>query len=578
MKPAVQLTAKLSVKLITETIPEYLLRYTCTQDPSLYTAMDHASWRYIMRVAKPFFKAHAHPKYLDGLVETGISEERIPLISEIDHCLRKFGWRAVPVSGFIPVAVFLEFQSLGILPIAADMRKIENLSYTPAPDIVHEAAGHAPILADSHYANYLRNYGEVARRAISSAQDIAVYEAIRNLSVVKEDPAATPAEVEAAQTQLNQAISAVDYVTESAYLSRMAWWSTEYGLIGSMNHPKIYGAGLLSSIGESYHCLSHRVRRIPFTADCINMNYDITRPQPNLFVASSFDELNRILEEFTKSMAFRLGGLEGLAKAKTSGTTTTTVLDTGIQISGTLADFHTTDSGVPFYLQFQGPTQLAFEDHEIDGQGVAHHAQGFGTAIGKMKTPTPKVGETGTLEFDSGVLVQGKLKGKVERAGRTVILSFEDCTVRLGEKILFQPDWGTYDLACGEKVISVFGGAADRTCFPDRLLGPMPEQKSNLTKENAGLVPLYLRVREIREAAQTVQLVTPPQKLELDRIHASLEVSFPEDWLLRMELLELDGTYAMGAGWKATILSRLKEIEKRSPTHAELIERGLKLI
>ena len=91
---------------LTEEIPAHLKIYVVEQKPELYTAMDHAAWRFIMKVSAPFFATHAHPHYLKGLVETGISSERIPLISEMDACLRKLGWRAVAVSGFIPPAVF----------------------------------------------------------------------------------------------------------------------------------------------------------------------------------------------------------------------------------------------------------------------------------------------------------------------------------------------------------------------------------------------------------------------------------------------------------------------------------------
>ena len=121
-----------------ESIPEHLREYVTEQNPDLYTWIDHASWRYIMRVSKKFFGEHAHPLYLHGLDATGIATERIPLVSEMDDALRKMGWRAVAINGFIPPAIFLEFQSLRILAIACDMRKLENLGYTPSPDIVHE--------------------------------------------------------------------------------------------------------------------------------------------------------------------------------------------------------------------------------------------------------------------------------------------------------------------------------------------------------------------------------------------------------------------------------------------------------
>jgi len=147
-------------------IPAHLHAWIVEQRPELYTAIDHAAWRYIMRVNGAFFADHAHAAYLDGLRATGISKERIPLIAEMDEKMRRIGWRAVAVSGFIPPQVFMEFQSLGILPIACDMRKLEHILYTPAPDVVHEAAGHAPIIADPDYSDYLRDYGEVSRRAI----------------------------------------------------------------------------------------------------------------------------------------------------------------------------------------------------------------------------------------------------------------------------------------------------------------------------------------------------------------------------------------------------------------------------
>src|SRR5207237_10534435 len=120
-------------------------------------------------------------KHRHGFRETGISTERIPLIEEMDRNLRKFNWRAVAVSGFIPPAVFMEFLSLGILPIACDMRTLEHLAYTPAPDIVHEAAGHAPILIEPEFSEYLKSYARVAKKAIVNSTDLEVYEAIRVL-------------------------------------------------------------------------------------------------------------------------------------------------------------------------------------------------------------------------------------------------------------------------------------------------------------------------------------------------------------------------------------------------------------
>ena len=71
----------------------------------------------------------------------------------MNDILGKIGWGAVAVDGFIPPAAFMEFQAYKVLVIACDMRQMHHIEYTPAPDIVHEAAGHAPIIVDREYSD-----------------------------------------------------------------------------------------------------------------------------------------------------------------------------------------------------------------------------------------------------------------------------------------------------------------------------------------------------------------------------------------------------------------------------------------
>lgn len=582
-------------RLATETVPEHLAPFIVEQDASLYTAIDHASWRFILRISRRFFAEHAHQKYLDGLVETGISTERIPLVSEMDLKLKQFGWRAVAVSGFIPPAAFMEFQSLGILPIACDMRKIENLAYTPAPDIVHEAAGHAPIIADPEYASYLRNYGEVSRKAILSHHDIAVYRAIRNLSEVKENPDATPEAIRTAQRQLDEATQAVDFDSEAALLARMNWWTVEYGLVGSMENPKIYGAGLLSSVGESYSCLGSRVKKIPLTLACVEQSYDITRPQPQLFVTPNFAHLTRVLEEFAATMAFKQGGAPALAKALQARTVTTAELDSGIQIGGTVTETLLDASQTPAYLRYSGPVQLGFGGLELEGHGARYHHEGFGTPIGKIRwrdsggggiersphdLDESEASKLTSLEFTSGVTLSGRVKDQLRRNGKLVVLSWEGCTVRLGERVLFDPSWGTFDMACGTRVDSVFGGAPDRGRYlrdTDEFPRRLGFQKTNLTDENLGLNRHYEEVRRLREAPANAM---KPEALSaaLARILDRLDDEHPEDWLLRWEILELDHSRKLKAPWRPRILSRLASIAARSAEKEQLIRRGMELL
>lgn len=556
-----------------EFIPDYLKPFIAKQDASLYTPIDHASWRFILRASRNYFKEHAHPKYLSGLEETGISSERIPLIEEMDEKLKRFGWRAVAVSGFIPPAVFMEFQSLGILPIACEMRTLEHLAYTPAPDIVHEAAGHAPIIADPEYSTYLRAYGEISRKAIFSYQDMDVYEAVRNLSVVKEEPRSTASDIARAQSQLDEATASVTYLSEATYMARMNWWTVEYGLVGTPENPKIYGAGLLSSLGESYHCLSPRVRRIPLTLGCIDQSYDITKPQPQLFVTSDFSHLTRVLHEFAGTMAFRRGGKTGLEKAIEAKTVCTATLDTGLQISGVIDAFREVDGKVA-YIHTQGPTQLSYDDQEIENQGPDYHREGFSTVIGKIVAETEKNGHT-ALSFESGITVTGKKEFEVTRGGNRVVIRFTDCVIKTREdEFLYKPEWGPCDLACGESVTSVFGGPADRKNYVAKTGGfkqsPL-KPKCNLTEENRGLNALYAEIRKIRESGRV-------NIDDLTRIEAALEKEYPTDWLLPLELLELGELRELKLPFEARLHERLANIRKLSTDRAEMIARGLSLL
>ena len=151
-------------------LPTHLQRYVADQDYGAYTPRDHAVWRHILHRLTNRLKDTAHGSYLAGLAATGIGLERIPSLDEMNLKLEGLGWSAVGVRGFIPPAVFTELQSLGVLAIAADIRSHEHIEYTPAPDIVHESAGHAPIIANARYAQYLKRCGLVGFKAIASAE------------------------------------------------------------------------------------------------------------------------------------------------------------------------------------------------------------------------------------------------------------------------------------------------------------------------------------------------------------------------------------------------------------------------
>ena len=167
-------------------LPPHLQQYIKPQNYDEYSAINQAVWRYVMRKSVSYLSTVAHDSYFDGLQKTGISIDEIPSMYGMNRILKEIGWAAVAVDGFIPPNAFMEFQAYKVLVIASEIRQLENISYTPAPDIIHEAAGHAPIIANSDYAEYLRRFGEIGAKAILSAHDNDMYEAVRKLSIVKE--------------------------------------------------------------------------------------------------------------------------------------------------------------------------------------------------------------------------------------------------------------------------------------------------------------------------------------------------------------------------------------------------------
>src|SRR5438128_6758692 len=117
-----------------------------------------------------------------------------------------------------------------------------------------------------------------------------------------------------------------------------------------MENPKIYGAGLLSSIGESVSCLEPHVKKIPYSIEAANVPFDITTKQPQLFVTRDFKQLADVLEEFANKMAYQVGGLEGIKKAIECNNVATCEYSSGLQLSGIFTEV-ITQGQVPIYLR-----------------------------------------------------------------------------------------------------------------------------------------------------------------------------------------------------------------------------------
>ena len=551
--------------------PKHLLQFAVDQRYDDYTPVDHAVWRFIMRQNVFFLREYAHKVYFQGLLDTGISFDRIPRIEEMNDILAKIGWGAVAVDGFIPPSAFMEFQAYKVLVIACDMRQIHHIEYTPAPDIVHEAAGHAPIIVDREYSKYLQRFGEVGARAMQSKKDFELYQSIRHLSILKEQPNSDPKEIEEATKLVEQRQRNLGEPSEMALLSRLHWWTVEYGLIGTMENPKIYGAGLLSSIGESVSCLEPAVKKIPYSIDAMNQPFDITTKQPQLFVCRDFEHLKNVLEEFASKMAYQVGGLEGINKAIECKNTATCEYSSGLQVSGVFTEVLTDKKKQPIYLRTTGKTALAFKDKELPGHGIDYHKDGFGSPIGNWKQTDLKEGKKTKLEFESGVAVEGKIDKLLERDGKPLLITFSNCTAKFGDRVLFDPSWGNYDMAVGDRISSVFNGAADKDAYNQVAL--VPKERTIKVPSDAKrkkLESLYAQVRQIRESKKGYE--------RLGEIWETQQAEHPVDWLLSMEIFEILDTTNQQPELKSRIEKFLNNKKAQTKDLTTLIGWGFRLV
>jgi len=567
-------------------LPKHLNHFCVPQNYAKYTSLNQASWRFIMKQHREFLGKHAHSSYLNGLKKTGIGIDKIPSIEEMNQKLSELGWRAVIVDGFVPPSIFMEFNAHKILPIAADIRTFEHILYTPAPDIVHEAAGHAPIIADPLYADYLQKIGEIGAKALYHKKDFEVYEAIRFLSMIKEFPNASFEEINKAQENLEKKVKENTFISEATLISRLHWWTVEYGLVGELENPQIYGAGLLSSLSESRSCLGPEVRKIPLSLDCIQYSYDVTRPQAQLFVAKNFEQLFEVLEELSSTLSYKVGGKIGLKRAQESENWATLELSSGLQISGVLKSF----VGEGDFVQFFGPTSLSFNHKELPGHHTKTHFQGFSSPLGvisgfskplenhsraELSRLGLDLGNKIQLQYQSGMKVSGRVKELLYREEKLLVISLVEARVESNRGEILYSSPGVYDLAVGQKVLSVFSGPADRQAHSELF-----RQSENKTYH----VQYSSRQQKIYQLFDRLRLLRDANELDLEKYLSIYRDSLNEgsNWLLKMELLEMMNSENFINNLEAKSLSQLlvdelNSIAKESSEKKLLIDMGLAL-
>ena len=373
-------------------------------------------------------------------------------------------------------------------------------------------------------------------------------------------------------------------LSEMAKIRNLHWWTVEYGLIGTIENPKLYGAGLLSSIEESQLCLQNKVKKIPYSIEAASVNFDITNTQPQLFVIPDFSSLSIVLEKFANTMAIRRGGLEGIQKLIASKKIGTIKLDTGIQISGIFSTV-INDGETPIYFQTIGSTALAHDGFELIGHGIQHHPNGYGSTIGNLKNiPTsikdmsPKdlieygiiEGKNTRLCFEGGVIVEGKgITGKRNLQGNIILISFNNCLVTFNEQVLFETNWGVYDMVIGNKIISAFAGPADPNSFDD--IYKISKQKTTKISYSNNEKKLF----EFYDLVKSHRLNNTNEFNVLNSIFKEVVNKFPSEWLILLEIYEL--VYNKDLSLMNKVYKQLIKLQQ-STQYTKLISDGLDLI
>ncbi len=245
--------------------------YTCPQDYAAYTAADHDTYRRLYERQRALLPGLASQAFIDALHSLGASD-RIPRFEAVNERLYKAtGWELVGVPGLIPEVPFFTLLANRKFPVTDWIRKPEEFEYIVEPDIFHDLFGHVPLLFNPVFADYVQRYGQGGLKA--------------------------------------QGLGSCEM------LSRLYWYTIEFGLIREAGQLRAYGAGILSSSGElAYSVQSPEPQRIPLQLErTMRTRYKIDTYQQTYFVIDSFERLFEMTAADFAPIYERLRGLPEFA-------------------------------------------------------------------------------------------------------------------------------------------------------------------------------------------------------------------------------------------------------------------------
>ena len=236
------------------------------QEYDKYLVEDHEVWSILYNRMMEILPSYSSQAYLDGIHDVGLERDRIPNFGECNAKLsKKTGWKIYVVPGLIDNKPFFEHLSHREFPSSTWLRKKSQLEYLEEPDMFHDIFGHVPLLANLHFANFLSELAGLALECIENEWAVEI-------------------------------------------LSRLYWYTVEFGLIKEGNGLKVYGAGILSSSGETQYSIDSDIpQRMPYDVKKIFQTpYIKDKFQEQYFVIDSYEQLYKSLPEIKTVLAQEL--------------------------------------------------------------------------------------------------------------------------------------------------------------------------------------------------------------------------------------------------------------------------------
>lgn len=226
---------------------------------SAYTEHDFLVWKTLFNRQMDILTPNVSAAYLDAIHIIQFNADKIPDFSEVEEILKPLtGWSLEVVPCISPTPEFFQFLSKKKFTATCWLRSMDQLDYLEEPDMFHDVFGHAPLLSNQAYVDFFKGMSDLALKHLDDQHKIDL-------------------------------------------LGRLYWFTIEFGMIRENGQLKIYGAGIISSKGETAHCLSELTTHLPFDVKTIlNTEYRTDILQDRYFVIDSFEQLYHSLPEIER--------------------------------------------------------------------------------------------------------------------------------------------------------------------------------------------------------------------------------------------------------------------------------------